>query len=431
VRKSGEVTNLATHREGAADASQSLELSSDERWPFHDEDEIAAVTQVLRSSRVNQWTGPEVIAFEQACAERFGGGRGIALANGSVALELALRAFGVGPGDEVIVSPRSFVASASCAMLVGATPVFADVDPASGNITAETVANVLTERTRAIIPVHLAGWPADVPAMMELVRGRNAKVIEDCAQAHGAEIYGTSVGAFGDAAAFSFCQDKIISTGGEGGLLTIKDDAAWEWAWSFKDHGKDYARSTTPNRDAGSFRWVHDRVGTNWRLTGPQAALGLVQLEKLDGWRAVRTRNAQIWSAALARVSGLRVPLPASNSLRHAFYKLNRASLRNPAAFGGCGSARIFRRLLRNLPRKGVCRSGGFRLPRFALAWRQEPHGRGPSDLEAGPARASRQSPLRDRNGRSGKGLASDVPFLDQVPSRAQPLEEAFDPRPL
>lgn len=323
MRKSGEVTNLATHREGAADASQSLELSSDERWPFHDEDEIAAVTQVLRSSRVNQWTGPEVIAFEQACAERFGGGRGIALANGSVALELALRAFGVGPGDEVIVSPRSFVASASCAMLVGATPVFADVDPASGNITAETVANVLTERTRAIIPVHLAGWPADVPAMMELVRGRNAKVIEDCAQAHGAEIYGTSVGAFGDAAAFSFCQDKIISTGGEGGLLTIKDDAAWEWAWSFKDHGKDYARSTTPNRDAGSFRWVHDRVGTNWRLTGPQAALGLVQLEKLDGWRAVRTRNAQIWSAALARVSGLRVPLPASNSLRHAFYKLN------------------------------------------------------------------------------------------------------------
>jgi dTDP-4-amino-4,6-dideoxygalactose transaminase len=229
---------------------------------------------------------------------------------------------GIGPGDEVIVSPRSFVASASCVSLVGATPVFADVNRDSGNVTAETIAPVLSERTRAIIPVHLAGWPTDVPAIMDLVRGRDIKVIEDCAQAHGAEIDGESVGSFGDAAAFSFCQDKIISTGGEGGLLTIKDESAWQWAWSFKDHGKDFGKATAPSGEPGMFRWLHDRIGTNWRLSGPQAAIGLVQLQKLEKWRDARTRNAEIWAAALAQVPGLRVPLPEGNSHRHAFYKL-------------------------------------------------------------------------------------------------------------
>ena len=306
---------------GAALAGM-LDARADEQWPFYDDDEIAAVAAVLRSGRVNQWTGPDVFAFEEACAERFGGRHAIALANGSVALELALRAFGVGPGDEVIVSPRSFVASASCARLVGATPVFADVDPESGNITAESVARVLTGRTRAVIPVHLAGWPADIPGMMDLVRGRDMKVIEDCAQAHGAAIDGASVGSFGDAAAFSFCQDKIISTAGEGGLLTIKDEAAWKWAWSFKDHGKEFDKSAAPAKEAGMFRWLHDRVGTNWRLTGPQAAIGRIQLQKLDGWSAARSRNAAIWAEALGQVKGLRVPLPGGNSVRHAFYKL-------------------------------------------------------------------------------------------------------------
>ena len=322
MRKSSEAAKLANPETGTAGTSEIFQQRPGEHWPFYDADEIAAVTRVLRSGQVNQWTGPDVLAFEEACSKRFGGGRAIALANGSVALELALRAFGIGPGDEVIVSPRSFVASASCASLVGATPIFADVDPESGNITAESVAAVLTERTRAIIPVHLAGWPADVPAIMDLVRGGNVKVIEDCAQAHGAEIGGESVGSFGDAAAFSFCQDKIISTGGEGGLLTLKDESAWGWAWSFKDHGKDFTRSTDPGSDSGTFRWVHERIGTNWRLTGPQAALGIVQLEKLDDWRTARARNAEIWATALARVPGLRVPLPAGNSHRHAFYKL-------------------------------------------------------------------------------------------------------------
>lgn len=297
-----------------------LALRAEEAWPFYAEDEIEAVAATLRSGRVNQWTGPDVFAFEKALTVRFGGGHGIALMNGSVALELALRAFGVGPGDEVVVTPRTFVASAFCAMLVGATPVFADVDADSGNLTAETIERVLTPRTKAIVPVHLAGWPADMPAIMALAASRGIKVIEDCAQAHGAEIDGRSVGSFGDAAAFSFCQDKIISTAGEGGFTSFRDEAAWDWAWSFKDHGKNRTTMFTPAEKPG-FRWVHDSVGTNWRMPGPQAAIGLRQLAKLDAWREARTRNAALWVEALAAVPGLSVPMPEPR-FRHGLYKL-------------------------------------------------------------------------------------------------------------
>jgi dTDP-4-amino-4,6-dideoxygalactose transaminase len=296
-----------------------LAARPDEAWPYYADDEIQAAVDVLRSGKVNQWTGPDVFAFQDACRARFGGGPGIALANGSLALELPLRAFGIGPGDEVVTTPRTFVASAFCARLVGATPVFAEVDPDSGNITAETIEAVLTERTRAIIPVHLAGWPCDMPAIMALAARRGIKVIEDCAQAHGATVDGVSVGSFGDAAAFSFCQDKIITTAGEGGYVSFRDEAAWEWAWSFKDHGKSWAKVNTPAAAPG-FRWLHDGVGTNWRLTGPQAAIGSVQLGKLADWTAARTRNAMIWAEALQEVPALRVPLPGQG-VGHAWYK--------------------------------------------------------------------------------------------------------------
>jgi dTDP-4-amino-4,6-dideoxygalactose transaminase len=292
----------------------------EEHWPHYAEDEIEAVVEVLRSGKVNQWTGDEVFAFELELARIFGGSHCVALANGSLALELPLRAFGIGPGDEVVVAPRTFVASATCAMLVGATPVFADVDPDSGNITAESIEAVLTERTKAIIPVHIAGWPCDMPAIMALAERRGLRVIEDCAQSHGAEIDGRPAGSFGDSAALSFCQDKIISTGGEGGATLFKDKAAAEWAWSFKDHGKNEREAKAP--PGPEFRWVHDGVGTNWRLTGPQAAIGLKQLAKLEEWNAVRTRNAQIWAEALAGVPGLRVPLPGTR-FRHAYYRFN------------------------------------------------------------------------------------------------------------
>src|SRR4051812_7838274 len=287
----------------------SLAPTPAEHWPSYAEDEIDAVASVLRSGKVNQWTGGDVFAFERRLEERFQGGHGIAVANGSLALELALRAFGIGPGDEVIVTPRTFVASAYCAMLVGATPVFADVDPDTGNITAESIEAVLTERTRAVVPVHLAGWPADMEPIMALARARGFKVIEDCAQAVGAAIGGRTIGSFGDAAAFSFCQDKIISTGGEGGYVSFKDRATWEWAWSFKDHGKSHSKAFEPNPRPG-FRWLHDSVGTNWRMPGPLAAIGLVQLTKLDSWVETRRRNAAIWTGALAGVRGVAVPAP-------------------------------------------------------------------------------------------------------------------------
>jgi len=300
--------------------AEAIAVQPGEAWPFYAEDEVEAAAQVLRSGRVNQWTGSTVFEFQDACTARFGGSNGIALANGSLALELALRAFRIGPGDEVVVSPRSFVASASCVRLVGATPVFAEVDRDSGNITPASIAAVLTERTRAVIPVHLAGWPADMPGIMKLAEARRLFVIEDCAQAHGAQIGGRSVGAFGHSSAFSFCQDKIISTGGEGGFTSFQDPECWEWAWSYKDHGKSWSKVSSPPSQPG-FRWLHDSIGTNWRLTGPQAAIGLLQLQKLEEWHALRARNAAIWTEALTTVPGLRVPLPPEEA-RHAFYKL-------------------------------------------------------------------------------------------------------------
>jgi dTDP-4-amino-4,6-dideoxygalactose transaminase len=296
-----------------------LSLLPEEAWPFYGEDEVAAVADILRSGKVNQWTGTHVFKFEQAYTRELRNGRAIALANGSLALELALRAFRIGPGDEVIVTPRSFVASAFCVRLVGATPVFADVDRDSGNITAETIAGAITSRTKAVIPVHLGGWPADMPAIAALCRAKGLYLIEDCAQAHGAEIEGLPVGSFGDAAAFSFCQDKIISTAGEGGLVTFRDDDAFEWAWSFKDHGKNRQRALERPTQPG-FRWLHDDVGTNWRMTEIAAAIGLLQMDKLPRWRDARTRNAEIWAEALERVPGLRVPRPPRN-ITGAYYK--------------------------------------------------------------------------------------------------------------
>ncbi|HEV2866495.1 MAG TPA: DegT/DnrJ/EryC1/StrS aminotransferase family protein [Allosphingosinicella sp.] len=299
--------------------AQDLTLLPEEAWPFYAEDEIEAVVDVLKSGKVNQWTGSKVFEFEQAYTRYLRNGRAIALANGSVALELALRAFGVGPGDEVVVTPRTFVASAFCVRLVGATPVFADVDPDSGNITAETVAAVTTPRTKAVIPVHLAGWPADIPAIAAFAKDRGILVIEDCAQAHGAEVDGLPVGSFGDAATFSFCQDKIISTAGEGGLVTFRDDRAYEWAWSYKDHGKVRSRALEHAPQPG-FRWLHDIVGTNWRMTEICAAVGLLQMDKLPQWRMRRTRNADVWAEALQDVPGVRAPRPARN-LTGAYYK--------------------------------------------------------------------------------------------------------------
>ncbi len=239
----------------------------------------------------------------------------MALANGTVALDLALFALGLEPGDEVIVTPRSFIASASTVPMASGVAVFADVDRDSQNITAETIRAKLTPRTKGVIVVHLAGWPCDMPAIMALAREKGLWVIEDCAQAHGAEIDGRPVGSFGDIAAFSFCQDKIITTGGEGGLVAMNDDELWKKAWSRKDHGKSYDAVYHKEHPPG-FRWLHESIGTNWRMMSIQAVMGSRQLQRLTEWRSIRAHNAAIIARAAEEIEALRTPLPPLGSAR-------------------------------------------------------------------------------------------------------------------
>jgi len=290
-------------------------------WPQYAEDEIKAVERVLRSGKVNYWTGEETRGFERDYAALLGRRHAIALANGTVALELPLHCWGIGQGDDVIVTPRSFIASASCVVRTGARPIFADVDRDSGNVTPDTIRAALTPQTRAIVCVHLAGWPCDMPGIMKLARERGIKVLEDCAQAHGARVAGRQVGAFGDAAAFSFCQDKIITTAGEGGLLATDDDELWSKAWSLKDHGKSWEAVYERPHGPG-FRWVHDSFGGNYRLTEPQAAIGRMQLAKLEHWVERRGVNAALLAKGLQDLPVVRVPQPPAG-LQHAWYKFH------------------------------------------------------------------------------------------------------------
>ena len=275
--------------------------------------------RVLLSNKVNYWTGNECREFEKEFAAWCGTRHAVALANGTLALDLALKALGIGPGDEVVVTPRTFIASVSCVVNAGAKPVFADVDADSGNLTSETIAKVLTPRTKAVICVHLAGWPCDMDPIMALAAQHGFKVIEDCAQAHGARYKGRSVGSIGHVGAWSFCQDKIMTTGGEGGMVTTNDESLWRKMWSYKDHGKSYA-AVYEREHAPGFRWLHESFGTNWRMLEMQAVIGRLQLKKMPEWRALRESNALAIWAVCREFPALRVPqLPAD--MTHAYYK--------------------------------------------------------------------------------------------------------------
>ena len=272
-------------------------------WPAFTPEEIDAVSRVIASNRVNYWTGTECRQFEDEFTRWCGTTHAIALANGTLALDVALRALAIGPGDEVVVTPRTFIASVSCVVNAGATPVFADVDPESGNITAATIAAVITPRTRAVICVHLAGWPCDMDPIMQLAASKQFAVIEDCAQAHGARYRGRSVGSIGHVGAWSFCQDKIMTTGGEGGMVTTNDRELWSRMWSFKDHGKSWEAMYERQHGPG-FRWVHDSFGTNWRMLEMQAAIGRVQLRLLPEWTRARHDLAKQLTDALLPFAG-------------------------------------------------------------------------------------------------------------------------------
>ncbi|KQV19485.1 aminotransferase [Rhizobium sp. Root1203] len=285
-------------------------------WPSFTDEEAEAVRDVLLSNKVNYWTGDICRIFEREFAEWTGTHHAIALTNGTVAIDLALNALQIGAGDEVVVTPRTFLASVSSVVNAGATPVFADVELDSGNISARTIEKVLTPRTKAIVCVHLAGWPCDMDPIMDLARERGLKVIEDCAQAHGAVYKGRRVGSIGHVGAWSFCQDKIMTTGGEGGMVTTNDKDLWSRMWSYKDHGKSYDAVYNRPHPPG-FRWLHESFGTNWRMLEVQAAIGRIQLRRMDDWSRLRQKNADLLSGALHDLTGdlgpIRIPTLANN----------------------------------------------------------------------------------------------------------------------
>jgi dTDP-4-amino-4,6-dideoxygalactose transaminase len=288
-------------------------------WPSFTQEEADAASRALLTNRVNYWTGMECREFECEFAAWAGVPYAIAVGNGTVALEAPLRALGLRPGDEVIVTPRSFLASVSSVVTEGAVPVFADVDRDTQNLSAETIAPHITNRTRAIIVVHLAGMPADMNPILSLARSRGIAVIEDCAQANGAKYRGQHVGTLGDVGAWSFCQDKIITTGGEGGMITTANAELWDAMWSYKDHGKSH-RAVYKDKHPVGFRWVHESFGINGRMTEMQAAIGRIQLKRLPEWTARRQANAKrIWDAA-RQLPGLRVPAMPEWA-EHAAYK--------------------------------------------------------------------------------------------------------------
>jgi dTDP-4-amino-4,6-dideoxygalactose transaminase len=276
-------------------------------WPSFTAEEADAVHQVVLSNKVNYWTGTECREFEKEFAAWTGTPYAVALANGTLALDLALKALNIGPGDEVVVTPRTFIASISCVVNAGAVPVFADVEADSGNISAATISKVLTSKTKAVICVHLGGWPCDMDPIMALADQHGFKVIEDCAQAHGARYKGRSVGAIGHIGAWSFCQDKIMTTGGEGGMVTTSNEALWRAMWSYKDHGKSY-EAVFERKHPPGFRWVHESFGTNWRMLEVQAAIGRIQLRRMAAWNDQRAKNAQQISNACKEFVTLRVP---------------------------------------------------------------------------------------------------------------------------
>lgn len=288
-------------------------------WPSFTEEEAKAVSDVLLSNQVNYWTGEECRNFEREFSDFSGAGFSIAVANGTVALDLALNGVGIGTGDEVVVTSRTFLASVSSIVNAGAVPVFADVDLCSQNITPESVRNVLSPRTKAVVCVHLAGWPCEMDGLKALADEYGLFLIEDCAQAHGARYKGRSVGSIGHIGCWSFCQDKIMTTGGEGGMVTTNDQELWSKMWSYKDHGKSWEAVYERGHPPG-FRWLHESFGTNLRMTEMQGVIGRIQLRRMSEWHAQRLGNAErIWNCA-RELPGLRVPKIPEHS-EHAAYK--------------------------------------------------------------------------------------------------------------
>jgi dTDP-4-amino-4,6-dideoxygalactose transaminase len=293
--------------------------SAFEPWPSFTQAEADAVSKVLLSNKVNYWTGQECREFEKEFAQFAGTKHAVALANGTVALDVALKALEIGVGDDVIVTSRTFLASASSIVTAGANPIFADVELDSQNISRRSIEAVLTPNTKAIICVHLAGWMCDMDPIMQLAEEKGIFVIEDCAQAHGAKYKGKSAGSIGHIGAWSFCQDKIMTTGGEGGMVTTNDETLWKKMWSYKDHGKNFDSVYNKQHPPG-FRWLHDSFGTNWRMMEMQAVIGRLQLIEMPTWTEKRNAHMARIQAAFENSPYFTVSKPSSDYV-HAAYK--------------------------------------------------------------------------------------------------------------
>jgi len=286
-------------------------------WPKYSSKEISAVVNVLTTGRGNYWSGDEGRLFEEEFSKWSDTKYSISVSNGTIAIEAALKSLDIRLNDEVIVTSRTFIASASAISIIGATPVFVDVDFNSQNIDIKSIKGAITKRTKAIICVHLAGWPCDMDAIMKISEEKNIYVIEDCSQAHGAKYNGKSVGSFGHIGTWSFCQDKIISTGGEGGMITTSSNNIFKKILSYRDHGRDF--NININSD-NKFQWMRGSIGTNARLTEMQSAIGRIQLQSVDLWVETRRKNSdKIWNAARG-IKGLRAPMVPDNVV-HAAYK--------------------------------------------------------------------------------------------------------------
>jgi len=288
-------------------------------WPQFTDKMIASVANVLESGKVNQWTNPIVNNFENKFAKTIGCNYAVAVFNGTVALELCLKVLGLKEGDEIIVTSRTFLASATCAVWYNIIPIFVDVDQNSQNITLTNIKKAITNKTKAVILVHLAGWPCELDIICDYCRNKNIYVIEDCAQAHGAKYMEKSVGTWGDINAWSFCQDKIITTGGEGGMITTNNEIFFKKAWSIKDHGKNFDTVFNKEHSPG-FRWLHDTIGTNWRMLPIQAAIGIEALDELESWIIHRRKIATIYNENLQNIDGVRLTIPNSD-IYHSYYK--------------------------------------------------------------------------------------------------------------
>ena len=266
-------------------------------WPSYTKEEIKKVNGVLLSNKVNYWTGNQCRLFEKEFSTYFNSKYAVALANGTVAIDAALIALNLKKGDEVIVTSRTFIASVSSIINAGGIPKFADVCTNSQNFKSSEISKLINSKTKGILCVHLAGWPCEMDRIMSIAKKNKLFVIEDCAQAHGAKYKGKSVGTIGDIGCWSFCQDKIMTTGGEGGMVTTNNKNLWKKVWEYKDHGKSY--NAVYNRvHPDGFRWLHETFGTNWRMTEIQASIGRVQLKKMPSWTAKRNEHQnKIWQS--------------------------------------------------------------------------------------------------------------------------------------